>query len=46
MKSTFHKWVSNAMTAPNLTQYSNLYKHEVKTQTEIGPKIVLNWLLL
>ena len=36
MKSTFHKWVLNVMTAPNPTQYTKFDKYMEKQKN--GPK--------
>ena len=38
MKFTIHKWVLNAMTGPNATQYTKFDKYVVKN--EIGPNLV------
>ena len=42
MISTFYKWVLNAMTAPNPTQYTKFDKYILETQES---KLVRNWVL-
>ena len=40
MKSTFHKWVLNVMTAPDPTPMNKSHKYNVKTQKiEMGPEL-------
>ena len=41
MKLTFHKWVLNAMTDPNPTQYTKIDKYKMKIQRMINGLIEL-----